>query len=429
VFIYFFIFNIVSTTSIFLFTNFGFSTTNIDSGRYFLSAMIQSKASIIAIVTTLSLIAIQQNSYYSPRINTLFKSAKTNPDFYILIVVYLFSICYDAWLLKQLTVSSSNPYLIVNLGKNVFFQNMEERLIYSFILSVFSFIALVPYILSTFDLLNPSKIIEILGSNINQKTVSNCFTDLPVDSKINSSEFIDELIKTTSTRVKLQNLQHYKKGNEVHFPYIISNELLFRSVITTEKNPYQPIIEIVHTSLVKSQFEIARIGINVIGKTTKEISRADFKNKFVFSSHLNFELTKLAEISIDKKEEQCVTSILSIIYYSCYLTILKYPEISCLESIKLMEKIGIYATLNKLDSLTYTSQLFLYYLSMHALVQKNKDIIINTLDSIQRISDHSTLNDNELSEESTKMIEHVILIAEQEQLDYLQEIKKFSKLN
>ncbi|HIE31892.1 MAG TPA: DUF2254 domain-containing protein, partial [Methanosarcinales archaeon] len=63
--------------------------TDADSARYMLSAMVQAQAAIIAIVITLTLIAVQLTaSAYSPRVIDIFKK---NPDMWLLLGFYGFS--------------------------------------------------------------------------------------------------------------------------------------------------------------------------------------------------------------------------------------------------------------------------------------------------------------------------------------------------
>ena len=73
-----------------LFRYFNLFHTDADSARYMLSALVQSQAAIVAIVITLTLIAVQLTaSAYSPRVIDIFKK---NPDMWILLGCYGVSI-------------------------------------------------------------------------------------------------------------------------------------------------------------------------------------------------------------------------------------------------------------------------------------------------------------------------------------------------
>ena len=72
--------------------------SNSNSSRYLLTSLIQSQAAILAIVITVTLIAVQlASSSYSPRVIKIFKN---NPDFYILFLLYGLSIFFMSGILK-----------------------------------------------------------------------------------------------------------------------------------------------------------------------------------------------------------------------------------------------------------------------------------------------------------------------------------------
>ncbi|MBP2029633.1 membrane-associated HD superfamily phosphohydrolase [Methanohalophilus levihalophilus] len=81
--------------------------TSTDSALYMLSALVQSEAAIMAIVVTLSLVAIQHlSTTYSTRVIEFFKDWKTNPDLYILLFTYMLSIIFGLFVIKQIEASS-----------------------------------------------------------------------------------------------------------------------------------------------------------------------------------------------------------------------------------------------------------------------------------------------------------------------------------
>ena len=73
--------------------------TEADSARYLLSAMVQAQAAIVAIVITLTLIAVQLTaSAYTPRVIRVFRD---NPDMWILLGIYGASMLYGLIILKM----------------------------------------------------------------------------------------------------------------------------------------------------------------------------------------------------------------------------------------------------------------------------------------------------------------------------------------
>ena len=109
-----------------------FLHTDVDSARYMLSALVQSEAAIVALVVTLSLVAVQLAAQsYSERVNEVFKKA---PDLWILMGIYGIAIFYGLGVLKMI----ENP----QVGR---LSNLEAHVSFAYYLGVFAFVALVPY--------------------------------------------------------------------------------------------------------------------------------------------------------------------------------------------------------------------------------------------------------------------------------------------
>ena len=148
-----------------VFSYFDFVHTDVDSARYMLSALIQSEAAIVALVVTLSLVAVQLAAQsYSARVIEVFRKA---PDLWILMVIYGIAIFYGLGVLKM--IEKANPQLC-----NTDFicrSNLEWHIAFSYYLGVFAFVALMPYILKIFDMLNPVKLINILKEDITQENI------------------------------------------------------------------------------------------------------------------------------------------------------------------------------------------------------------------------------------------------------------------
>jgi len=132
--------------------------TDVNSARYLLSALIQSQASIIAIVITLTLVAIQITvSNYSPRVVAIFLKS---PHMYLIFLFYVFSIGFEIITLQSI---SGNDGVIS--------QNLEYLVSYSIWLTIFLAISLLPYLRNTLDGLNPEKIALGLIKKIDKKFI------------------------------------------------------------------------------------------------------------------------------------------------------------------------------------------------------------------------------------------------------------------
>ena len=129
----------------FILTSFKFSLSNADSSRYMISALIQSEATIFAIVITLSLVAVQQSATsYSPRVIEIFKDKNKNPDFWILIIIYLVAMLYSALVLKLIDDNLTPDGLIENNHASIkILTNIQTHIWMTYFMSFFAFVSLI----------------------------------------------------------------------------------------------------------------------------------------------------------------------------------------------------------------------------------------------------------------------------------------------
>lgn len=164
---------------IFLFLIPIFFPTDANSARYMLSALVQSQAAIIAIIITLTLIAVQLTaSAYSPRVINIFRK---NPDMWILLGLYGTSIFYGLIVLRLVKETEGGFVIqdVIGLFDHIPifiwpYQNFSDHISFLFeclfsialLLGIITFVALAPYIKNITDLLKPEKIIEQLATDI-----------------------------------------------------------------------------------------------------------------------------------------------------------------------------------------------------------------------------------------------------------------------
>jgi len=123
---------------------------SIDSARYLLSALAQTQGAIVAIVISLTIVAVQVSSQaYSLRITDLLLKYEF---FWLLLFLYGVSIVYDVILLNRI-----NDGNIGMLGAEVNASILMASII---------FWALFPYAKKTMERLRPQTIIQILGRRI-----------------------------------------------------------------------------------------------------------------------------------------------------------------------------------------------------------------------------------------------------------------------
>ena len=84
--------------------------TDMDTARYLLSALVQSEAAILAIVVTLSLVAVQLTaSSYSPRVIDIFRHSL---GLWVLTLAYIFTMLYTLCVLKTIKTVPRNALIL-----------------------------------------------------------------------------------------------------------------------------------------------------------------------------------------------------------------------------------------------------------------------------------------------------------------------------
>ena len=290
-FVYLSLYTLLILLSIFIFPILGLYSNDVNSARYMLSALIQSEAAIIAIVITLSLVVLQLAAQsYSTRVIDVFKKT---PDFWILIGIYLIAMIYELGVLKK--IEEIKPGLD-NLS------NLDNQITYSYFLGIYVLLALIPYIWNTLNLLKPSTVIGKLSEKITK-----------------------------------QNILSAIEEQETH----------------GDKDPIQPVIDIVRSSLMKYDFETVRDGLKTIGDHSSDI----FKNE-VFEKEEEIRLSKIVFTHLKRIGK---------------LAISKEDEDSTLEVIVNMNKIGETALNQELKHTTMNAVVFLGTIGEMATERKLKE--------------------------------------------------------
>jgi stage V sporulation protein SpoVS len=207
--------------------NIYFNAFTIDgnSARYLLSSLVQSLAAIIAIVVTLTLVAVQLTaSAYSPRVIDIFKKDWV---MWLLLVWYGLSIFFGLFVLEMI----GGKYQ--SLGH--WGVSLESCVFLAYLMGVAAFAGLFLHLINVFNLLNPTNIaMELLKDLIKDK-----------------NKTTDRILKSVESArdQKLDPKQH------------------------PEDDPLQPIVAIIRGSLAKYDFEMTRAGLNAIVVGMLEIIR------------------------------------------------------------------------------------------------------------------------------------------------------------
>ena len=247
------------------FFNFDINNVNQDNARYTLSSLIQGEAAIVAIVITLTLVAIQQtSSLYSTRLIDIIKYK--NPDFWILLVVYIGSMIYEL-------------SILISLNDDVI---LKGHIFFAYVSGLFSLITLFPYMLNTIDLLKPSTMMAFLAEKITKDNIL-YFMDNDINSFISlyNRDFV------------------YKDTDPKNY-----------------KDPVLPLVDLINSSLMKYDYDTSRNCLYIITNHSLDILNntvedTDFNQICALLTKHFFNIGKLA---IYKGDEECASLVMSCFF-------------------------------------------------------------------------------------------------------------------
>ena len=300
VFYYFIFCGTVAAISYRIFSKSNLSHTDVDSARYMLSALIQSEAAIIAIVVTMSLVAVQlAASSYSVRVVDIFRKKS---DLWLLLFTYGFAIFWGLSVLKMIDMTNPLPCELL-----LFCQfNLEHYIVFTYSLGVFVYVALGLYIRHILGMLNPSAIMSVLAMDLTKENI----------------------------------LESIKKENE------------------DEANPNSailPIIDIVRSALMKYDYETTRDGLRTIRVSIKHIfenETFDGKERDDISNHLLNHLSRISRLAIDKGDEYSINEVIKTIQIIGIAAAENKLETMVFDTISNLEVVGIEAAKQNLESPT-----------------------------------------------------------------------------
>ena len=252
-----------------LFTHFNLFHTDVTSARYMLSALVQSQAAIVAIVVSLTLIAVQLTaSAYSPRVIRIFRD---NPDMWLLLGLYSGSIFYGLLVLKMISdedLSQIPPFGI----------HLETHISYALFLGFFSIMMLFQYMKNIINLLDPASIIKRLAIEITKDKIIN------------------------------------------------------------QDDPIQPIMDIIHGSIMKYDIETTRVGLKAVTDQVLEIIGPDGEVKISerFCSHL----TRVGRLAISREDEESTIEVIKNLEKFGKLTAEKGLEKATSKAVKSLQVVG-----------------------------------------------------------------------------------------
>lgn len=140
--------------------DFLFPSIDTDSARNMISALVQSEAAIMAIVVSLSLVAVQlAASVYSIRIIKIFKKMSL---YWFLIYYYIVSMSYGLWVIIGIRKADLGSDVLAFLRADIYL---------SYFLGAYALVLLAIYIRNVLDLLDLTKILGILSKDVTKEGI------------------------------------------------------------------------------------------------------------------------------------------------------------------------------------------------------------------------------------------------------------------
>ncbi len=275
--IYFSIFTvilIVSSLIIYVFTP-AFAYAQIDSVKFFLSSLIQSEATVIAIVITLSLVVIELTaSTYSTRVIDIFKGS---PLIWTIIGIYLAAIIYALTLLKSIDFVAASGT-----------SNFEASVWIAYFLTVFAFGALVLYLFGALNIMKSSTVINVFARRITN----------------------EEILSSVSEYEKFAA----KTATSLNYSFLYSD--ILKPVVETDADPIQPIIDIVHSSMMKYDYGTMRYGLKVLENYIINILRSNNfgRDEGVIIKHILTHLERVGRLAASREDEDSVEEVVNVIF-------------------------------------------------------------------------------------------------------------------
>jgi len=270
----FIVFTILSSIFLYFFLP-SFAFAKLDSVRFFLSTLVESEATVIAIVISLSLVVIQLTaSSYSTRVIDIFKESSA---IWIVIITYIAAIIYGMTVLKFIDV-------IMEFGIPTFVTVVWV----AYFLAIFAFGALIPYLLSSLDIMKSSTVINRFAEKITKDNIL---------SGVSESEAIVA-----------------RSAPSLNFSYLYTD--ILRQVTEIDKDPVQPIIDIVHASMMKYDYETMRYGLKVLENYMIEILKDDIleKDDVTIVKHIFTHLERVGKLAASRDDEDSVLEVSTTIF-------------------------------------------------------------------------------------------------------------------
>jgi len=305
------IFIVISALFLYLFSPL-FAYTQLDSAKFILTALVESEATIIALVVTLSLIVIQLTaSSYSTRVIDIFKES---PVIWVVMGSYILAIVYNLTILKFMdTLYSSNIF------------NFEIGIWTAYFLAIFAFGVLVPYLLGALEIMKSSTVIDRFAERITKENI-------------------------------LSSVQEYEKilgkdTSSIGYSYLYSD--IMRPVIETNDDPVQPIIDIIHSSMMKYDYGTMRYGLKVLENYMINLLKNENfkKEEGIVAKHIFTHLERVGKLATSREDEDSAVEVVTTIFVIGNVAIENELESIASEAVNSIKTIGRLAIKREMEDM------------------------------------------------------------------------------
>ncbi|MFY1113222.1 MAG: DUF2254 family protein [Methanosarcinaceae archaeon] len=295
-FIFFTIFLLIG--SLITYFSYHLSQGSADSARYFFSSVAQSQAAIIAIVITITLVAVQLSAQtYTPRAIDVFINSKA---FWSLLTVYAASIVYDVSVLPLIPPTFSEIPVtglidLFSIRQLTLRTSLDDLILIGLILFILTFLVLFLFIKDIAKQLKPDKIVEKLAKDIDinllTMTIENgnhevymlpltdiCRKSIELRDDSLALKVVSELKSISETVIDNRNFVKIEKTHKLkEFDKYLSNQ--DRDIDTQVISHFEGIFsDLAYSSLEKGSFivfdsimdSLGNIGVNVCKKESNE---------------------------------------------------------------------------------------------------------------------------------------------------------------
>lgn len=342
------IFGFIAFVFAHIFIHFNLFYIESGSAQYLLSALVQSEAAIIGIVITLTFIAVQLIFSYAPQAVSV--ALKKNCDMWILLFFYGLSISYGLFVLRMIPNkwdgSLSQLDFLTIWGSHV---SLEYRICFAYCLGVSAFVAIAPYILYTVDFLKPSNIIKFLSHNI-------------TESKI------------------LKYIKSVKEHEE-------------NRTIPAKEDPFQPIMSIIHDSVMKSDITTLRCGLEtVVNKAVDIINLYKYLDNKDIPMYFCDHLGRAGKHVLRAEDDESAIVIIDCLKNIGISAIEMPSDEAAKASAQYIEMIGSFAAEKKLRFVTCGAVESLEAVGEFAVQNRLEDVTAQVADSIGTVGMYAAEN-------------------------------------